>query len=65
MRQWYLFFKMIIPRIMFAISDPCEQTRERSDQNEVEVTDGGYVTTEKDEQHFLLIGKSCVTARRC
>lgn len=42
LRLLYLFFKMIIPMIMLAISDPCMETRQRvkhRDETEVEVMD--------------------------
>lgn len=55
----YLFFKMIIPMIMLAISDPCNETGRRvkhGHQTEEEVMGGGYMVTGKaDKQQSLLI----------
>lgn len=52
---------MIIPRIMLAISDPCEETRQTAGQTRRSDWGGG----EADKQQFLLIWRSCVTAWRC
>ena len=57
----YRFFRMIIPRIMLAMSDPCEGTRAQVKdwaKREVEVR-------WRQGKLLLLIWRSCVTAWRC
>lgn len=49
-RHTDLFFRMTIPRIMLAISDPCQGINQRSaDQTQVKVTDEAHVKGEADK----------------
>lgn len=58
-KQAYLFFRMIIPRIMFAISDPCMEKKAAIRPRVM------GKTLNWRWKRFLLIWRSCVTAWRC
>lgn len=53
-RHTYLFFRMTIPRIMLAISDPCEGINQRSaDQTEGKVTVEAHVRGKADKRLLI------------